>query len=141
MNEVDKEKVNEAFRTMRKMGLIARQNSECCGSCAAAQIAHDVADMPLPQRAKVKGAAFFHRQSGERAWPPDRSRAWRSHEPASLMVYFGQVDAVGVGAVGLPTEQVGLIVKTALEGAGLTVKWDGDEHKAIEVLPEPEVRS
>lgn len=47
-----KEKLNKAFRELRKLGYFAKQNFQCCGSCGWAAI-------PKEKREK---AVFYHSQ-------------------------------------------------------------------------------
>jgi hypothetical protein len=117
---IDKLKLNEAFRQMRRAGLVARQNFSCCGSCAGYELTTDVAAMPDKKRAKVKGVCFYHRQDA------DRLNAGRD-----LYLGYGPVESREHGQIGLETAQVGRLVTSCLTQAGLTWEWDGTASQRI----------
>ena len=110
-----------AFRAMRKADLVARQNFSCCGSCAGYEIATDIKAMPDAQRAKVRGCAFYTRQTAA-----DFNRRGFT----GLYIPYGPVDVDDV-QVGLDTVAVGQIVATSLKEAGIIVVWDGTGDKTI----------
>ncbi len=122
----DKDKLNAAFKNLRKQGFIAKQNFQCCNSCAGYEIATQVKEMPEAKRAKVKGVVTYNRQSTERAFHP---RWGNGH----LLITYGPVTVDEVGEFGLPTVEVGNALKAALEEQGLKVKWDGNPDSCIGV--------
>jgi hypothetical protein len=50
-----KDKLNAAFRDLRKAGYFARQNFACCQSCGCAEVPDD----------KAETYVFYHRQDAE----------------------------------------------------------------------------
>lgn len=131
-----KGRLNEAFKAMRGMGLLARQNFKCCGNCAGYALAELVTAMPEAKRAKVRGACSYHSQDAAKMFPA-RRREWLdgrwvwTQEPAGTYLQYGQVDTQAHGPQGLPTEEVGKLVVQALEAAGLEVDWDGKASTRI----------
>lgn len=117
---IDKVKLNVAFQMMRKIGLVARQNFSCCGSCAGYELTTDIVAMPSKKRAKVKGVCFYHKQ--------DNDCLVRGKD---LYLGFGPVDSREFGQVGLDTVQVGHLVTSCLTQAGLAWEWDGTASKRI----------
>lgn len=128
-------RVGCAFKALRALGFIARQNFLCCGGCASSQIASDFGAMPKSKQNKVRGAVFFHRQDRERL-----------DDGGALFIRFGAIDteckcgqenphrASTADLSGMSTADVGDAVRIALEAEGLKVEWDGDPDKCIEVV-------
>lgn len=112
--DIDRDKLGAAFKALRKLGFIARQNYLCCGNCAGCQIAIDIDKMPEEKKAKVQGAVFYHRQARE-----------AMDDGHGLWLNYGPVSASGK-EYGLPTEQVGALALVTLREAGLLVEWDGN---------------
>lgn len=127
----EREALSRAFKLMRSHGLVARQRFMCCGSCAGARVADDVADMPEARRARVKGAAYFTRQDWSNLL--DERQDARG-VPNEMWIGYGQVETKEHGPVGLPDAEVGLAVAFALQAEGLTAEWDGDPAHKIRVV-------
>ena len=127
---IDTDKLNAAFKNLRKQGFIARQSFSCCSSCAGYKIATDVKEMKEAKRAKVKGWVFYTRQDVAR---PRERWSYRGGTQRLFLAY-GPVSVHEVGDFGLPTVEVGQAIKAALEEQGLKVEWDGDPNKRIEVV-------
>src|SRR5574343_700276 len=119
-----KVRLNRAFAAMRAMGLIARQNFECCGSCAGYAITED-AVIRVSKGKKVNGAVYYHNQANERFL-----------EGGELNIGYGQLDSTEKGPIGLEAEKVGALVMAALEAAGLEPYWDGNPNSTINLDPE-----
>lgn len=124
MNDTSKNKLNAAFRSLRKEGFIARQSFSCCGSCAGYELATAVSEMPEAKRARVKGVVFYTKQDAA-------NLRWK---PTSLFLAYGPLDTQAHGEIGLPTETVGAAVVQALNAAGLATRWDGTASAKIEVV-------
>lgn len=123
MNIIEfKTRLTTAFKAMRAVGLIARQNYLCCQSCAGYDVAERLTAMPAAKRAKVIGCAFYTRQD----WDGVNQRHFKG-----LYVAYGPVETQAHGEVGLPTEAVGHLVHRCLEDAGLPVDWDGRPESRI----------
>lgn len=120
-----KAKMGTAFKAMRAEGLVARQSFMCCRSCAGCALALDLGEKPAATREAFKGCAFYTKQD---AAPREDSREFRHFD--GLYISYGPL-GVGGKDYGLPTEQVGAIVKRCLESAGLEVEWDGAPESRI----------
>ena len=124
MNDISKNKLNAAFKSLRKEGFIARQSFSCCGSCAGYELATAVSEMPEAKRARVKGVVFYTKQdAADLRW---------GH--TSLFLAYGPLDTQAHGQVGLETVEVGKRVVAALKAAGLETRWDGTASAKIEVV-------
>jgi hypothetical protein len=55
-NPIDKSRITEAFRELRKLGYFARQNYLCCQSCAWSAIPEE----------KSEKVVFYHAQDNDR---------------------------------------------------------------------------
>jgi hypothetical protein len=53
----DRDKLADAFRSLRKAGIVARMNFSCCGTCGHYE---------LSENGKGRGYVFYHRQEGAR---------------------------------------------------------------------------
>lgn len=126
-----KEKLNLAFKKLRKMGFIAKQSFMCCNSCGSATIAHELNEHLDKGGKKPLGAVFYCRQVG--LIQRDGQRQYAS----KLNLQFGSISTGKHGEVGLPTEEVGAQVVKVLESFGLFVNWNGDPNESIEVDPCP----
>ena len=108
-----KEKLNVAFKTMRKAGMIARQKYLCCGSCAVSSIA---SELKKPnKRTKPIGFVYYTRQD----WEDSVDRDF-------MYLGFGSDGTEGTSA-----EQIGALVFASCVKAGLTVEWSGDTSERI----------
>ena len=119
-------RITQAFRTLRAAGIIARQNHECCQSCADASITGDVEAMPAHKRAKLRGAVYTTRQ--------DVSGA-HNHR--------GDFTGICISFVAIapsePDAPIGQALADALRAAGLVVRWDGDPGTRVEVCTDSTV--
>lgn len=127
MNLADfKAKMSNAFKAMRSEGLMARQSFSCCRNCAGYELATTLKAKTKAEKEAFKGCAFFTKQD---AAPRECSRDFRSF--SGLYISYGQLGVSGEKDYGLPTEEVGAIVKKCLEHAGLEVEWDGTPETRI----------
>lgn len=128
--EVDRAALNAAFKAMRKEGLVAYQNFLCCSGCAGYEIASRVekrldeasaSDAAFKAvKAGIKGCVFYHQQDADQL-----------REKGSTYLAYGTIGTNKHGDIGLPTEEVGQIVKRCCEAAGLKVEWDGKAETRI----------
>jgi len=109
-----KDRLNLAFRAMRKAGLVARQNFACCGTCGSYEIRRAIDSMPLPRQGKVTGIAFYHHQDNARM----RLRGFDGLH-------------LSYGGESLPSIEVGHLVLSCLRQAGIAAEWDGDVGKRV----------
>ena len=114
-----KGKLNQAFKDLRKEGLIARQNFMCCGSCAGYSLT-EMAVNKVRAGKVVNGAVFYHNQDKESLY-----------NDGTLYLGYGNLDSTELGEIGLPTIEVGKIVVRILEKNGLQYEWDGTEDQRI----------
>jgi hypothetical protein len=126
-----RDRLGEAFKAMRRAGLIARQAFMCCGNCAGAELATRAGAMPAARRARVKGVAFYTRQDAARLAPA------RAGEEAGVFIAYGPLETQAAGRVGLATPEVGRLVEQACREAGLEVEWDGSPEKRIYARERP----
>jgi hypothetical protein len=127
MNLTDfKAKMGNAFKAMRTEGLVARQTFSCCRSCAGFELATNLKAKTQAEKEACKGCAFYTKQD---APPREDSRDFRFFE--GLYISYGPLGVSGEKDYGLPTEEVGAIVKRCLEKEGLEVEWDGSPEARI----------
>ncbi|MEU5385117.1 DUF6891 domain-containing protein [Kitasatospora cineracea] len=107
--ETDPERLARAFGALEAAGITARENFTCCSSCGNSEIG---AENP-----EARGFVYFHSQSTGHA-----------AEGHGLSLHYGGFD----GSPGT-TAAVGHEVAAALRAVGLTVRWDGDPSRAVEV--------
>lgn len=108
--ETDPERLTRAFTALEAAGITARENFSCCRSCGQSEIG--AAGSP-----EARGFVYFHSQSTD--------AAASGH---GLTLHYGGFD-------GLPgtTASVGREVVAALERSGLSVEWNGDPGRALDI--------
>lgn len=118
------DKVTEAFKRMRKHGIIARQNFSCCTGCACSELA-----TLLDARPKKIGGVFYHRQD---------NAAFENFK--DLYLGFGcnahqhKDDPAGESEA---TIKVGQLAVACLKECFLDVVWDGTSTTKIMVRVSP----
>ncbi len=123
-----KERLNEAFKDMRKAGLLARQNYLCCGSCAGYGIAgifQERVDKDEKMLEKIKGSVFYHHQDTENLNNPNTE---------SFYLRYGKISTSKNNETALSTEEVGKIITEILTKHGIVCSWNGDADTCIEVF-------
>ncbi|MEU8963743.1 MULTISPECIES: DUF6891 domain-containing protein [unclassified Streptomyces] len=110
--ETDPERLTRAFAALEATGITARENFTCCRSCGQSEIG--AAGSP-----QARGFVYFHSQSTD--------AAASGH---GLTLHYGGFD-------GLPetAASVGREVVAAVERCGLSVEWDGDPGRALDLTP------
>ena len=108
-SRTDSERLTRAFRSLDVSGILAREEFLCCNGCARADL--DAAAVSAGSR----GYASYH-------WQDTLAAA----SGAPLMIGFESTHRVRRAAVGAE-------VAEALRAHGLTVHWDGDPERRIEV--------
>lgn len=118
-------RISDAFRRLRKRGLIARQNFSCCGNCAGYEIATYIthAINHGMSRQAVAGCVFYTRQDTVAL------RRGRGH----MYLSYGPLETKDLGTVGLPTIEVGQIICTVLRESGIKYEWDGNPDTRIAI--------
>ena len=127
----DQDKLNRAFKAMRKWGLVARQNYQCCQGCGGAAIATELGDKIAAGKLDpdtIKGAVFYHRQDAD-------SR----DEGLAFHLSFGPVSVHREGApaleLGGTAEEVGNTVCEILSKFKIPFEWNGEPGTRIKVIP------
>lgn len=127
------ERLNDAFKDLRAMEFIARQNFACCSNCAGYEIASYISNKIDSGKKTIydfSGCVFYHHQ--------DNSNKILGHE---FYLRFGEVDVSKHGTTGLSTVEVGRIVCKQLTFRRVPHYWDGDPWKSILIINEPIYRS
>lgn len=121
-----KERLGRAFRAMRKAGLLARQNFECCSSCAGyaiSQRAEDLISSGKKKKEDIKGCCFYHAQDNDDLVMGN-----------AFYLAYGPMGTQKYDTVGLPNEQVAEIIIKCLKDEGIEIEWDGSGDTRIFVL-------
>lgn len=112
----DCDRLDKAFARLNDMGIVARQHWTCCHNCGLAEIWDEINGPLLDE--DVQGYAFYTQHDTETAY---------FHKHLSIMYASLGDDLENFAAVGH-------IVVNILREAGLTVEWNGDPKKLIEVV-------
>jgi len=127
---VNKNRLNQAFKALRKYGLVAKQNYQCCMGCACGAITED-AEKLVDQGKRVTGGVYYHKQAG------DNLRAGKE-----FYVGFGVITSDKHGKLGTTDEEIGRLVVEEFTRAGLRVQWSGNVNTSILVQPgEPDPKT
>lgn len=122
-----KPKLAAAFRAMRREGLLAKQNYQCCQNCGGYAVTLEAVDLIKSGKVKmkyhIKGCCFYHDQDNDNL---------KVGQP--FMLAYGDMDSTEFGKIGLPTEEVGKIVVKCLEAEGIEIEWDGTGDQRICVV-------
>lgn len=113
-----RDKLNEAFKLLRKQGFVARQNFLCCQGCAGAQIHSDINKMQAAGKKLPVGYVFFHRQDTEKI-----------ERLGTVCLSFGNIEQNEI----VSSVDIGRKICDVLGGLGLFVSWRGDANQRIEV--------
>lgn len=114
--------LDSAFRAMRKVGLLARQNFSCCGNCGGYEMSQLAAKQKKAGKT-VNGCAFYHAQANALRVIGE-----------NFYITYGPMDTKEFGTIGLPVEEVGKIVVKCLTDAGVKYEWNGDGSKNIKII-------
>lgn len=117
------DKLNLAFRLMRKKGLIAYQNYQCCSNCGGYAITTEAErriEAGKATKESIKGCCFYHAQDAE-----DRDKG------RPFYLAYGPMDSTKYNEIGLDTVRVGKLVAEALDEAGVVYEWNGSGSQRI----------
>ena len=119
----NKERLNDAFKLLRKQGLIARQSFGCCGSCGSYEIATKMEEM-LDAGKSALGYVFYNKQSAE-AFNGDRADGllYISYADGSTNKYPNNTPK--------SSEEIGKMVLLAMKLSGLVAEWNGDTDTCV----------
>lgn len=119
-----REKLTEAFKLLRKEGLIAKQNFSCCGSCGTYEIGEQAKIKAKKVGKFPKGYVMYNRQSTEG------------------IETFGSVN-LSYGAFYSRNDirrkecftdlEIGRLIEAKMKEVGLKTEWNGDVHKCVSV--------
>jgi hypothetical protein len=112
----DYDRLNAAFASLERNGVVARENFTCCGTCGSAEIWEEI-DAARDAGHAVQGYAFFHMQDTESAVDGD-----------GLYLNYGAVEEGEAAAL-----EVGTMIVSEIERNGLKIDWDGSWDKRIGV--------
>ncbi|WP_028646945.1 DUF6891 domain-containing protein [Nocardiopsis sp. CNT312] len=113
----DSERLTRAFRALDESGILAREDCSCCDRCARDAVqAEAEAHSAVAEGPNVRGYAFFHERDAEAAMGG-----------GPLWIGFGALHEIRHAAVGDEIAQT-------LRAHGLTVTWDGDPDRKLEVV-------
>ncbi|MFI6771328.1 DUF6891 domain-containing protein [Streptomyces sp. NPDC050355] len=118
-------RVAQAFAALGAEGLTARMDFTCCSRCGLGEMAAERAEGD-------RGFAFFHHQDTESA-AEGHGLAVRYGSYADFEEASGEAPARQAPAD--ERAEIGRAVAAALGEAGLSVRWDGDPDRVIEVTP------
>ncbi len=112
----DCDRLDAAFEELGRDGIVCRPDFSCCGTCGAIEILDEM-EAAERQGLPVRGYTFYHQQDTEHAVEGD-----------GICLNYGSTDEGDAAAVAIGHEVV-----HALRRHGLTVEWNGDISKRIEV--------
>jgi len=122
------ENLSTAFATMRKIGLLARQNFMCCQNCGGYAMATKATEMIDEGKKKedIKGCVFYHSQDNENKRDGD-----------NFYLAYGTMGTKKYGDIGLSNKEVGKLVCKILSIYDVPYKWNGKEEERILIVQDP----
>jgi len=111
----DCDRINEAFNSLNRQGIVARQNFSCCNNCGFTEIWDEVEKEETTQT--VEGYVFYHFQCVEQVI-----------ESGQLLMAYGTVED-DVEAL----QRVADKIVEELRRVGLNASWGGTEGHPIKV--------
>jgi len=111
---MNKTALTNAFKMMRKMGIVARQNFLCCQSCGCAAIDDIVEKKRKAKQPVPLGYCFYHAQDADTL-----------RYSGYVYLAFGAIDDNG------DSTGVGNIIVMCLKQCGVRCKWDGNCYTRI----------
>lgn len=115
LDETECDRLDEAFATLDRKGIVARHNFTCCQTCGHAEIAYEVDE--TSHHRPVRGYVFYHQQDTESAVMG-----------YGLYLAYGAVSSTEIASI-----DIGWEIVDALRDAGLSVEWNGSIQKRINV--------
>jgi len=116
-----REQVREMFKLLRKDGIVARMNFECCSGCAAYSLASRGETGQL--------AVYFTRQDDYHAFNDGGRKSGVMLRP--LHIRYGVING---SAEDKCLEAVRAVLRAA-DQAGLVAVWNGDLRSTVRILP------
>lgn len=116
--------IGKAFKQLRQLGIIARQNFMCCNSCAGNDIGNYIEKLSDNKRKKIRGMVYFCRQ-GETSFK----------ETGDLYLqYCDRSTNARPDDVDLSTKEVGKLICSVFKKLNIPYNWNGDDNKCIHVV-------
>lgn len=118
----DCDRLDRAFASLQRAGIVARQHFSCCGTCGALEIGDEME--AARAQGPVRGYTFFHVQDTEYAV-----------QGGGLHLAYGaaRTAAMTDAEWNRAAARVGREVMAALEAEGLTPAWSGELGDRIHV--------
>lgn len=118
-------KISKVFQGLRRRGIVAKQNYECCQSCGGAAITQEIENRIKAGKLvkeEVVGCCFYHAQD---------AASLRTRKTFHLA--YGPVESSLYGEIGKHNADVGRIICEELARWGVKYDWDGNGMRRIEV--------
>ncbi len=112
----DCDRIDAAFEALESKGIVARQNFTCCQNCGHGEIWDEIKGARKSR--PVAGYTFFHMQDTDRA-----------AAGGGLYLAYGATEPGDEAGV-----QVGKVIVSELQAAGLKTDWDGTMNKRIAIV-------
>jgi hypothetical protein len=112
--ETDCDRLDTAFNHLERIGIVARQDFSCCGTCGSAEIMDEIDEL-RKHNLQARGYTFFHMQDTEAA-----------AEGYGICLDYGSVEETEKGALTIGHEIVSI-----LKEHGFKPVWDGTWSKRI----------
>lgn len=112
----DCDRLDRAFAALDASGILARQHFTCCNTCGHSEM-FDLVNDERERGRGIDGYVFFHRQDTDK------------------VVAYGvlRVSYAAMGSSQAATVAIGRRIVESLRAQGLTVTWDEDPEKKIEL--------
>lgn len=122
-------KLSEAFKLLRKEGLIAKQNFACCGSCGCYEIGEQAKARAKKFGKFPKGFVFYNRQSTQ-----------GMYQTGTVHLSYGCFETRNgkQRKECFSDEEIGNLVVDKMSEVGLATEWNGDTGKCVLVDVEGE---
>jgi hypothetical protein len=119
-----REKLTNAFKLLRKEGLITKQNFMCCMSCGCSAIDGQATAKRKKTGKSPKGYVFYHRQDTD-------SLEIYGNVHLRYGTFYNRKDKVRKEC--FTAKEVGKLIIEKMNEVGLKTKWDGDTGHCVQV--------
>lgn len=113
-----RKRVRKAFANLRSQGFLAFMNHKCCTTCSCNDLMLRANSLKSEGKEIPTGIAYYHARDYAQL-----KRNGQLHIRYSELRYLDHSRPT--------TKEVGRIVRTALDKAGLITEWNGDPNKTI----------
>ena len=117
-------KLTEAFKLLRKEGLVAKQNFACCGSCASYEIGEQARLKAKKVGKFPKGSVFYNRQSTQ-----------SMYQTGTVYISYGCFETRNGNKRKecFDDVEIGEMIVDRMCEVGLVTEWNGDAGKCVNV--------